>query len=51
LMAALTHKGLKLVDKVIAVRFAEAGDAVAALSSTERTNLSHLLRKLGRGLR
>jgi DNA-binding MarR family transcriptional regulator len=51
LMAALTNKGLKLVDKAIAVRFTEAGDAVAALSSAERAKLSHLLRKLGRGLR
>ena len=51
LTAALTNKGLKLVDKAIAVRFTEAGEAVAALSSTERTSLSQLLRKLGRGLR
>ena len=50
LMATLTSKGLKLVDKAIAIRFTEAGDAVSALSSAERTSLSHLLRKLGHGL-
>jgi DNA-binding MarR family transcriptional regulator len=51
LTAALTAKGLKLVDKAIAVRFTEAHDAVAALSPAERTALSRLLRKMGGGLR
>jgi DNA-binding MarR family transcriptional regulator len=50
LMATLTTKGLKLVDKAIAIRFTEAGDAISALSPAERTSLSHLLRKLGHGL-
>jgi len=51
LMAALTDKGLKLVDKAILVRFTEAAAAVAGLSATERASLAKLLRKLGNGLR
>lgn len=48
--AALTPDGRKLIDKAIAVRFAEAADAVAGLSATERVRLAGLLKKLGRAL-
>ncbi|HEX5756516.1 MAG TPA: MarR family transcriptional regulator [Arenimonas sp.] len=48
--AELTTAGRKLIDKAIVVRFAEASDAVAALSPSERTQLARLLKKLGAGL-
>ena len=48
--AELTTVGRKLIDKAIAVRFAEAADAVASLSDGERARLAALLKKLGRGL-
>lgn len=47
LAAALTAKGQALIDKAIALRFAEAADAVAVLNRSERTTLASLLRKLG----
>jgi DNA-binding MarR family transcriptional regulator len=48
--AELTTEGRKLIDKAIAVRFAEATDALASLSESERKRLAILLKKLGRGL-
>jgi len=48
--AELTTTGRKLIDKAIAVRFAEAADALANLSDAERVRLAALLKKLGRGL-
>ncbi len=48
--AELTTAGRKLIDKAIAVRFAEAADALASLSGGERTRLAVLLKKLGCGL-
>ncbi|WP_266157668.1 MarR family winged helix-turn-helix transcriptional regulator [Dyella silvatica] len=47
LAAALTAPGLALIDRAIVVRFAEAEQAVAALSRGEQAELSKLLRKLG----
>ncbi|HEV7607888.1 MAG TPA: MarR family transcriptional regulator [Steroidobacteraceae bacterium] len=51
LMASLTPKGVKLVDRAIAIRFEEASHAVAALTPAEQVSLANLLRKLGNGLR
>lgn len=51
LTATLTSKGLRLIDKTMSLRFAEAGQAVATLSRNEQAALSGLLRKLGVGLR
>ena len=48
--AELTPEGRKLIDRAIAVRFAEATEAVSALSEAERVRLAALLKKLGRGL-
>ena len=48
--AELTAGGRRLIDKAIAVRFAEAADALANLSDGERARLAALLKKLGRGL-
>ena len=42
----LTERGLKLVDKAIEVRFAEARNAVATLSAGDRRTLENLLRNL-----
>ena len=50
LSAALTTKGLKLVDKTIGARFEQAAHAIAGLSKTERTELAQLLRKLRLGM-
>jgi DNA-binding MarR family transcriptional regulator len=47
---ALTAAGRRLVDQAIAVRFAEAKEAVAALSARERGTLARALERLGRGL-
>ena len=46
LIAALTAKGKTLIDEAIAIRFAEAQDAIAGLSQKERTVLAGLLLKL-----
>ncbi|MEO8019296.1 MAG: MarR family transcriptional regulator [Pseudomonadota bacterium] len=51
LMASLTPQGLKLVDKIIAIRFEEARQAIEGLAAAERLALANLLRKLGTGLR
>lgn len=48
--AALTGEGRKLIDKAIAVRFAEATDALSGLSAAEGAHLAALLKKLGRTL-
>lgn len=46
LSAALTGKGVKLVDKAIVVRFMQAEKAVAGLSANEKNELAKLLRKM-----
>lgn len=46
LAATLTAKGLKLIDKVIAIRFEQARQVVEILSGSERAELARLLRKL-----
>lgn len=46
LTATLTAKGVKLVDKAIAVRFMQAEKAVAGLSANEKNELARLLRKM-----
>ena len=51
LTATLTKKGRQLVDTAIAIRFAEAEDAVGSLTKSEQAALSRLLHKLGAGLR
>ena len=48
--AELTAEGRKLIDKAIAVRFAEAAESLAGLSESERARLAALLKKLGRAL-
>jgi DNA-binding MarR family transcriptional regulator len=48
--AALTGEGRKLIDKAIAVRFAEAADSLSGLSAAEGARLAALLKKLGRTL-
>ena len=49
--AELTPAGRKLIDKAIVIRFEEAAEAIASLSASERSRLTALLKKLGRGLR
>lgn len=46
LTAALTAKGVRLIDKAIVPRFQEAERAVAGLSPREREELARLLRKM-----
>lgn len=46
LAAALTARGVSLIDKAIATRFARAGEAVANLRRPERALLAALLQKL-----
>lgn len=46
LAAALTARGIKLIDQAIGTRFEQATHAVSGLSITERNELAHLLRKL-----
>lgn len=46
LAAALTARGVSLIDKAIAARFARAGEAVANLRRSERVLLAALLQKL-----
>ena len=48
--AQLTADGRKLIDKAIEVRFAEADEALADLSDSERSRLAALLKKLSRSL-
>jgi DNA-binding MarR family transcriptional regulator len=48
--AALTRRGLALVDRAIAVRFRQAADAVRVLSAAERKQLGALLKRLIQGL-
>ncbi len=50
LAAALSARGLALVDKAIVARFEQATQAVATLGAGERTELARLLRKLRAGL-
>jgi len=47
---ALTARGLNLIDRAIAARFKEAGEALASLGSGERKDLAVLLARLGRAL-
>ena len=44
--AVLTQKGLDKIDQTIEIRFAEAHNAIAALSPTEKKELAQLLKKL-----
>ena len=46
LTAALTAKGVKLIDKAIVARFQEAERAVTGLAAAERAELARLLRKM-----
>jgi DNA-binding MarR family transcriptional regulator len=48
--AELTTEGRKLIDKAIAVRFAEAAQAMDGLSEAEQARLATLLKKLGHAL-
>lgn len=48
--AGLTTAGRKLIDAAIAVRFAEAAEALSGLSHGDRARLAALLKALGRGL-
>lgn len=48
--AGLTAAGIRLIDRAIATRFEEAGDAVAALTARERTTLAALLKKMDQAL-
>lgn len=48
--AQLTADGRKRIDKAIEVRFAEADDALAGLSDSERSRLAALLKKLSSSL-
>jgi DNA-binding MarR family transcriptional regulator len=48
---ALTPEGRRLVDEAIAVRFAEAGEAVAPMKASERKTLALLLARLGMTLK
>jgi DNA-binding MarR family transcriptional regulator len=45
LTASLTSRGLKLIDQAIAVRFEQAQNVLAGLSSAECARLAALLRK------
>jgi len=47
---ALTPQGVRVIDRAIATRFAEAQDAVAPLSAGERNRLAALLATLGQTL-
>jgi DNA-binding MarR family transcriptional regulator len=51
LAAALTARGIKLIDQAIGVRFRQANQVVSGLSAAERTELARLLRKLRLQLR
>lgn len=51
LAAALTAKGIKLVDQAIGARFEQATRAISGLSTAERASLAQLLRKLRLQLR
>lgn len=44
--AGLTKKGIKVIDKVIEVRFQEADNSVCMLNESERNQLSKLLKKM-----
>ncbi len=48
--AELTTEGRKRIDKAIAIRFEEAGEALSGLSDGERSRLAVLLKKLGGSL-
>lgn len=50
LTARLTAKGVKLTNKLIAVRFGEAHDALSGLSVKQQSDLARLLRSLGSSL-
>ena len=45
-LVGLAQKGIKLIDKAIETRFAEASDSIKSLDKIEHTQLSDLLRKL-----
>ena len=47
---SLTPSGLKLADRAIEARFAEAEEAVSVLSAKDRAELERLLRRLIAGL-
>ncbi len=44
--AALTPKGIKIIDKAIEIRFNEAEKSINYLTSDEKNTLSQLLRKM-----
>lgn len=46
LLVCLTRKGLKVIDRAVPVRFAEADDATSALSARESGMLETLLSKM-----
>ncbi len=45
-LVGLAQKGIKLIDKAIETRFAEASDSIKNLDKIEHTQLSDLLKKL-----
>ncbi|MGX9721402.1 MarR family winged helix-turn-helix transcriptional regulator [Stenotrophomonas acidaminiphila] len=50
LLAVLSAKGAKLAERAIALRFAQAREALAGLDAAEQAQLAALLRKLGQGM-
>jgi len=48
--AALTKKGIKIIDKAIELRFDEAKSAIDFLTKTEKKQLSQLLKKMSLSL-
>ncbi|MEM1144323.1 MAG: MarR family transcriptional regulator [Pseudomonadota bacterium] len=50
LTARLTAKGVKLTNKLIALRFDEASDAVAGLSQKQQADIARLLKAFGQSL-
>ncbi|MEL6484548.1 MAG: MarR family transcriptional regulator [Bacteroidota bacterium] len=44
--AALTEKGIEIIDKAIEIRFQEALDATSTLNKSEQKQLSSLLKKM-----
>jgi len=45
-LVGLTSKGVKLIDKAIKIRFAEASDSIKVLNKIENIELSSLLKKI-----
>lgn len=44
--AGLTKKGIKIIDKVIEDRFADADETVSSFNKSERNTLANLLKKM-----